>query len=100
VLVVWRVFDDPARRLFDALLAAADRETLLLLNPVLARLVGSVRAEPLMGETVRCTATVHRRSSAARDAASRDPGSRRGKLSLPPFDPIRYGSPAMSWIEV
>jgi hypothetical protein len=39
VLVVWRVFDHQARRLFDALLAAADRQTLLMLNPLLARLV-------------------------------------------------------------
>jgi transcriptional regulator with XRE-family HTH domain len=30
---------DQARALFDALLAAADRETLLMLNPLLARLV-------------------------------------------------------------
>ncbi len=32
------VLRDQARRLFDALLAAADRETLLMLNPLLARL--------------------------------------------------------------
>lgn len=32
------VLHDQARRLFDALLAAADRETLLMLNPLLARL--------------------------------------------------------------
>ena len=33
------VLRDQARGLFDALLAAADRETLLMLNPLLARLV-------------------------------------------------------------
>src|SRR4051794_39889859 len=32
---------DRARRLFDALLAAADRETLLMLTPLLAQLVGA-----------------------------------------------------------
>ncbi len=32
------VLRDQARRLFDTLLAAADRETLLMLNPLLARL--------------------------------------------------------------
>lgn len=32
------VLRDRARALFDALLAAADRETLLMLNPLLARL--------------------------------------------------------------
>jgi hypothetical protein len=30
---------EEARRLFEALLAVADRETLLMLNPLLARLV-------------------------------------------------------------
>ncbi len=33
------VLQDQARGLFEALLAAADRETLLMLNPLLARLV-------------------------------------------------------------
>ena len=32
------ILRDQARRLFEALLAAADRETLLMLNPLLARL--------------------------------------------------------------
>ena len=39
------VLRDHARGLFDALLVAADRETLLMLNPLLARLVqGSERS--------------------------------------------------------
>src|SRR5438876_11819614 len=39
------VLRDHARGLFDAVLAAADRETLLMLNPLLARLVqGSERS--------------------------------------------------------
>jgi hypothetical protein len=33
------VLREQARRLFEALLAAADRETLVMLNPLLARLV-------------------------------------------------------------
>jgi hypothetical protein len=32
------ILRDQARGLFDSLLAAADRETLLMLNPLLARL--------------------------------------------------------------
>jgi transcriptional regulator with XRE-family HTH domain len=35
------VLRDQARRLFESLLAAADRETLLMLNPLLARLAES-----------------------------------------------------------
>lgn len=34
-----KVLIDQARELFESLLAAADRETLLMLNPLLARLV-------------------------------------------------------------
>jgi hypothetical protein len=35
------VLKEQAQRLFDALLRSADRETLLMLNPLLARLVES-----------------------------------------------------------
>lgn len=35
------VLRDQAKRLFEALVQAADRETLLMLNPLLARLVES-----------------------------------------------------------
>jgi hypothetical protein len=35
------MFRDQARRLFEALLSSADRETLLVLNPLLACLVGA-----------------------------------------------------------